>query len=397
MCATTCLLVIPLLLSGSRPASAGSWTYSLTSDRNGSTFTDNGSVQTIPPFAGSSYAITRNGNGSSGIGCSISVTVHVQGKFTWVPATGQTAATDPPPISIMVVESSSANSSANVAAGPAGDNGTFACAAADGLSDTEVDTFPNADSKTATSTSPANRGISLIGEHFKLYTVTSGVVTLDAHTMTASATTTYPKNLQWYYGASTSVGPYTATIHAQPYGWRDAGYDNSGTAKDNSTGPFIDNTNATMVFRYRFRSTTGNVADLKTIDIYENVDYTGNPGTFGTDNTGSYYRPGPPIAPDPKVGDGTQPYEVGNPEVSHVPTANVLAGYTFDIHSALPTKAPYVALTITAPQKYLYDDNATGQYKVLLFDVGNIVEGVRLNPLQFYFDKSGHEAVEPLH
>ena len=300
----------------------------------------------------------------------------------------------------MVVESSSAASSSVVYNSPSGAYGTFACAATDGLSDPEVDTFPDIYSKTAASAPMGNSGVSLIGQHFKLYTVIGGVVTLDAHTLTASATPTYPKYNPWYWRASAGVGPYTATIHPQPYGWYDAGCNSSVALNDPDIAPggYANFSAYTLTFRYKWHSTSGNLTDLKPIKIYEDVDYSGNPGTFGADSTGPYYRPtSPPIAPDPRY--GTQPFELGNPEISFDDST---IGATFDGHSCWPTQPGpnlpnYSALPVTAPQKYEYDDPATGQFGKLLFDPGSIQEGVSLNPTVFYIKKSGAHVEKPLH
>lgn len=224
--------------------------------------------------------------------------------------------------------------------------------------------------------------------------VSGGVVTFN-RSLSASADSDFTFNDSFpdIEGASVS---YNMSIHAQPYGWYDAGYNPSLTlsSPDTTPGGYADYSNYRLVFRYKWRSTDGSLADLSGIDIYEHVDYTGNPGTFGTDSSGPYYRPtSPPIAPDPTIGDGKQPYELGNPEVSHdTPTT----GATWDVHSVWPTQTPYSALPVTASQKYEFDDPATGEKGTVLYDAGNIQEGVSLNPNIFYIKKSGAHVEEPL-
>lgn len=207
MCATSCALLAPIAFAGNQPALAGSWKYTVTGDST-ETYTDNAVKQTVAPCSpaasgtGSSVvifglSITRSNSGGSGIGSAISITVHAQVKFTWVPAVGQTLITDPPPTNVIIVESSLAVSSASVyaASGSTAIYGTFAAAAGDGL-DPEVDTYPQAGSKTATSASPTNEGYLLTGEHLTSYPASSGVVTVPSRTLTASATTTYPLDHQ---------------------------------------------------------------------------------------------------------------------------------------------------------------------------------------------------------
>ena len=200
--------------------------------------------------------------------------------------------------------------------------------------------------------------------------------------------------------AGASVGPITIAIHAQPYNWHDAGYNPSiiASSPDTTPGGYADYTNYQLIFRYKWSSTDGSLADLSGIDIFEYVDYTGNPGTFGTDSSGPYYRPSsPPIAPDPAIGNGTQPYELGNPEISHAVSTT---GTTYDIHSTWPTQkqanGKYLPLPVSASQKYKFKDPATGETGTVLYDAGNIQEGVSLNPNQFYIKKSGAHVEKPL-
>ncbi len=215
-------------------------------------------------------------------------------------------------------------------------------------------------------------------------------------TLTLTASATGGPGAKGGGGANASIGTVTLAIHAQPYHWRDAGYNPSITlsSPDTTPGGYADYTGYRLIFRYKWSSTDGNLGDLNGIDIYEYVVYTGNSGTFGTDSSGPYYRPtSPPIAPDPNIGDGTLPYELGNPEISH---ATPTTGATFDIHSVWPTKTPYSVLTVTAPQKYEFNDSATGEKGTVLFDAGNIQEGVSLNPSIFYIKKSGAHVEKPL-
>ena len=199
--------------------------------------------------------------------------------------------------------------------------------------------------------------------------------------------------------AGVALNVYRIQIHAQPYGWHDEGhFDANG---NQSSGPLIDNTAGTMTFLYTFRSTSGNIADLKGIKVYEYIDYSGNPGTFGTDNTGPYYRPtSPPIG---KTATGGT-FELDQPHYGYIdPTVSYprdstghTMSYTGDGHLPFPTMKSYSILTITAPQKYEFDDPATNDKGTVLYDPGNIVDAVKLNPNVFYISKSGYSVTSAL-
>ena len=194
---------------------------------------------------------------------------------------------------------------------------------------------------------------------------------------------------------SAGVGPVAIGIHAQPYGWYDAGYDADLTGgKDNSGGPKIDDVTGSLTFRYKWYSTDGNIKSLSanTLHVYEHVDYTGNPGQFLVDNGIAVYRPpSPPIGLDLSH-ESPQAFEIGNPEIKIV---DATIGATYDGHSAWPTQSPASNLPVIAPQLYEFNDDATGEVSVILYDCGSINEGVRLSPDVFYLRKGGYSVTKP--
>ena len=295
-----CGLLLATTLLSTPAARAGSWTYVVTGDDTGSSFTDNGQTGTVPAYSpassgsGSSagcpsLTVTRPNNGNSGTGCSINLVVHVQVVFTWHPSTGQTMITDPPPPNVLVLESS--NSFWSASSGDAQHPGTASGSAANGLGDKEYDppAFQSAYSKLGYSGPPPNQSypspIPALVPHFKKYSAASRTVTVDSHTLTATATA---NATNWYYGAQAIVGSYTASIHAQSYNFQ-------------QYGAGIDNGDGTLSWNYIWNSTSGSLPDIGTgCTIYEYVSYADN--TIGTHIPGSpagYIPPAPPIAISP--------------------------------------------------------------------------------------------------
>ncbi|MDQ2798238.1 MAG: hypothetical protein M3Y13_01170, partial [Armatimonadota bacterium] len=272
-------------------AHAGSWTYAITGDNTGTSYTDNGNPGYVPSFSPASsgngsnisipgYNITRQENGGSGSGCSITVIGHVQVTFTWVPAAGLTMTTDPPPPNVLVLET--ANTGWSASAGDSQHSGTFGGSASDGLGDAEVDlpSQQTSSSGTGYSDTPSNYDPnSLIGEHLTSFPASSGTVTIPQRTFKSTATTTISN---WYYGASAGFGSYTAAIHPQPYDYHQT------LGQDNGDG--------TISFKYAWLSTTGNVPDLTSCYLHERVTYPGgNP----------YYPPLPFMVPSPGYANPT--------------------------------------------------------------------------------------------
>jgi hypothetical protein len=216
---------------------------------------------------------------------------------------------------VIVLETSGAGWSAN--SGDAMHPGTFQGSAGDGLGDTDVLASPAPYSGSGTSSSPSNYDHnSLIGEHFATsWPVTGGTVTLPMRTLTAHTSTTYPQTAQWYYGASAGVGPYTASIHAQPYDFHQT--------------QVVDNGNGTLTFTYFWLSTDGILGDLDPdCVVHEYVTYPGNGSYYVPPSPFTVTAPGlpnPTITPTPKIpgSDGVltdnqlspgvvQPYKVQN-------------------------------------------------------------------------------------
>ena len=262
-------------------AQAGSWTYTITADNSGTSFTDNGLPGHIPTFpsykdakgnpqvypgynAGIyTYAISRGGNGSSGTGCDITTTIDVQVTFTWIP--DPNLPSDPPPDNVWVQESATALWSAN--AGDSQHPGLFSGSAANGLGNTEYDppSMQSAYSGTGYSGPPPDQSYQVptsIAQHFQSYPASSGTVTVLKRTVTASAITSYANYSQWYYGAKASVN-YSASIHATPYNLRRQNFSRDTTSVYQDPG--------SLQFHYVWSSTTGNYADLYSETIHENV------------------------------------------------------------------------------------------------------------------------------
>ena len=367
-------------------ARAGHWSLTATGSL---TATANGQPVTSPTWSApsgastnglslSSYEVAAAGYGypqyhTVGTGAvQISISATVTG--TWVPDNGN----DPAPPSVTLQETSGAYYKA------LSGNGT----ASDGLSNpTDAVVSPydtNYDASGSSSSTVAH------------YVKKSGSSWTESFTITASANASNPIG---FAKAVAGFSGLTVTIHAQPYGWHDEGhFDANG---NQFSGPLIDNTAGTMTFLYTFRSTSGNIADLKGIKVYEYVDYSGNPGSFGTDSTGPYYRPSsPPIG---KTANGGI-FELDQPHYGYIdPTVPYprdstghTMSYTGDQHSPFPTMKPYSILTITAPQKYEFDDPATNEKGTVLYDPGNIVDAVKLNPNVFYISKSGYSVTSAL-
>lgn len=286
-------LVLAAMLLPMPAAQTGSWTYAVTGDTTGTTFTDNGSSGYIPPFSpvssgvGSSagcpaFAITRGGNGPSGNGCNINLVLHVQVTFTWQPAAGQTMTTDPPPPNVLVQESATSFWSAS--SGNAQRGGSVHGLVANSLSDAMYNppSFQSAYSGLGYSGPPPNQSypapVPAVASHFQNYPSSSGTVTVAKRTLTATATTTSPN---WYYGAQASAGSYGASIHAQPYNFHRV------------VGKGSINTDGSITFVYDWNSTTGSKDDLTSCFWHEYVTYPGNVGTAANPNP--YYPPDPPF------------------------------------------------------------------------------------------------------
>ena len=389
MCATSCTLLAFLSLGVSRPARAAHWQFHTT---GADTLTENGTVHNNPPWQppsdspnGISVSETYIGGATpqAPTTATVNLSLHIVGTWT---ADASDPSPVPPPPSVVINETSKASAGGTNQAGQ-----TFPGTADDGCGDSTGSTV---------NTPPGGR--------YTVVQAQGGVITIDRTlnaTMTSQPnpdTNSGPPNYTFTPGVSSggaAVGAYTMSIHAQPYGWHDEGhFDTSG---NQLSGPKIDNTAGTMTFLYTFMSTSGNIANLANIRVYEYVDYSGNAGSFGTDNTGPYYRPSsPPIG---KTASGNI-FELDQPHYGYVnptvPYPRDSTGHTMsyagDGHSPFPVMKPYSTLTITAPQKYEFDDPATGEKGTVLYSPGSIVDAVKLNPNVFYISKSGYNVKSPL-
>jgi hypothetical protein len=174
---------------------------------------------------------------------------------------------------------------------------------------------------------------------------------------------------------------YSISVHAQPYGGYDVGWSEpNGT---HHAGPVIDNTKGTLTFEYGWKSTDGNLASLKGITIYEYLSHSG-PGTFSTDNK-TFYPVSPPV---------TSGYNIFIGKAGTAFDASKL--YAVDSTSPFSTGSSLSAQTWTAAQQYEFDDPMTGEVGTSLYDAGNIIDAVQLNPNQFYISKSSYSAIKPL-
>ncbi len=354
------------------PAHAGHWVLTTTgsgeSDVNGVSFIHN---FTAPPPATNSVTVSGFGSGV-GIGpviffwetpATIIATANLSITVTGV-WTSDTNSDNTPPPSIVFGVSSFANATYNNNGGP-----MLPGTANDGYGD-PVFQFGNS---IGTSQTP---GIKYLPGS-KTFTVK----------LTLSASGTGTNGFAGGAGAGASVGPVTIGVHAQPYGWYDAGHLENGVFV---AGPYANNTAGTLTYTYGWSSTSGNKSDLSGIMIYEVLDYSGNPGTMSADKT-TFYPQSPPVISGYNVFNGKAgtPFDAGDP----------IHPYAEDDNSVFPTVSPLrhlTPLTWTIPQKYEFDDPATGEVGTVLKDEGNIVEVLKANPNQFTITKSGSTAKKPL-
>ncbi len=140
--------------------------------------------------------------------------------------------------------------------------------------------------------------------------------------------------------AGASVGPVTIAVHAQPYNYH----------KTSQT----DNRDGTISFTYDWLSTTGNKSDLTDCYSHERVSYDGATGPK------SYFPPSPF-----SLSTG-----LDNPTV--LPTtdqqnSSMAVTTGSDTHYVWASTGPYsTPKTVTAHQRYEYNDHATGEQNVLI-------------------------------
>ena len=342
------------------PAHAGSWKFSCTGSGT-ETFSRAGYQEsnawkppTNPSFGtyyqvsglscpSASYTSTSSGDVWTG-DISIQETV----TLTWMPASGQTAATDPAPPSVMLIESSSASWTAQVydshAVYSAGTG-----KADDGIQDPEVDHSAYGATQGGVSSSANNANMSVPPVHWTSYPVSGGVLTLPKRSLTAHASVTSPTG-----GGATdfacSVGTYTVAIHPQPYNFHKV------------PGQGSVNPDGSLKFVYDWSSTTGSKDDLSSCFWHERVTYQGAVGTAAQPN--KYYPPDPPFdfpngvrwLNNPEVGPGTGS-QGGAMTGSNTVTDNQLVPPFVD-------PSLYTNGTYTGTQVFQFDDTSTYQTDV---------------------------------
>lgn len=266
-----------LMTAALSAAHAGTWTQATTYSGGGS-WTLNGSTTNFtwsarrPQFP----ALTV----PAGQTATYNVSGTITNTYTWVPATGMTMTTDPPPDHIWLFQSGSAAVSGN-----------GSLSVNDGLSDATTTTVGSGSTPTIESTeSPAS-------SHLSKVSTSSGTATLSDSVSASGSDTelsTSPGVL-----VSAIVG-YSTSIHAQPYGWTQA----YGIAD----GPVLK-------FLYTWKSTSGNLADLvDPIKVHEIVTYGGTGLVF--------LPPSPPFNVSP----------IPNPTITYTVPVSGSSGSVLDTH-----------------------------------------------------------------
>ncbi len=363
------LLVISFLASPS--ARAGSWTFSCTGSGN-FTQTFNSSSSTtawIPPGSstGTSYQLSGLGSApsrgfsseSANTTRTYDVSIQAAITLTWAPAAGQTAASDPAPPSVMLIETSTARWTAQVMNG-AGMVTTGSGSADDGASDAEVATTNQGVTSggvSATANAPAGQ---VPPAHWKNYAVSGGALTLNRTFSVHASANSNGFDGGAAFNIDCAFGGYSLQIHPQPYNF----HQTSGT----------DNGDGTLSWTYAWSSTSGNLADISShCTIYEYVSYDGNA-------VGTYY-PGPPAAyapPHPPLGPSSSGKisAIPNPTITPSPTVPggpASTGSITDIQDrpySFVASSSCVAATWTSTQTYEFDDTDTGQKGVVVPGAG---------------------------
>ena len=304
---------------GSLPAQAGHWVLTTTGSGKAAV-NGNGFAQTFtapPPTTGSvsiGQLATGYGNGptfgGNGPTLTAAANLSVTVTGTW---TNDTNSDNTAPPSILYSVSSTANANSNTNGGPV-QPGT----ANDGYADGAPPGSP-----IGTSATPGIK-----------YVAGSGSFTISL-TLSASASGNAGPNGGG--GANASVGPITIGVHAQPYNYHKTSQS--------------DNKNGTISFTYDWLSTTGNKADLTSCSWHENVTYPGATGPR------SYFPPS----------CFANPSGLDNPTISPSPgTASMASTICTDTHYTFNVSSFYVYTTVTASQRYEFDDSVTGQTNVLI-------------------------------
>jgi len=324
-------LVLATTLLSTPTARAGTWQFTCTgSGTNTLTFGYPGTAPRIthwtPPGPQTGrFDLGSTLGDSSDYSVSDTATLTVTVTATW--QSDPNLPSDPAPPKVWLCESAQANWSE-------GHSGS----AADGLSDPYQAQVPGPGGASSSDTAPA----AIPPTHWTLKTVSGGTVTLPTRTPTAEAdfspTTSRP------YGdfCTAHIASYSVTVHPQPYNFHQT------LGQDNGDG--------TISFQYAWLSTSGGrITDLTSCYLHERVTYPGgNP----------YYPPlpfvvAPPGTPNPTVAPGALKNGI-------LMTSTATNG---DTHSPWPLSTNYsdfTSLTVSAAQRYEFDDIATGDTNLLV-------------------------------
>ncbi len=326
-------LVLAMLATSFSPACAGSWIFHVDGSctaiggdgKSGPAWTAPSDSINGTSIGGSSYVYGVGGN--TGLTASVNASLNATVTATWTHSTGQTDANDPAPTSVIIAETSSASAIQGLVGYP------------DTLG-TADDSVGDPQDATGLATGPTHYVTKAVsGGSFTIKLALVGKASM-ASTASSTVSLPYPPGYIHYPGvahASAGVGPVSLSIHAQPYNWQKTSQTN--------------NQDGTISFTYNWLSTTGNKADLTSCYSHERVNYPGSTGP------GSYF---PPSCFSLSVG-------LDNPTVQPPSdTSSMANGTGYDIHHTWAVSPFYIYTTVTATQRYEFNDSVTGETNVLV-------------------------------
>ena len=308
--------------------------------------------------------------------CECKIVASVQIKATWTheDTNTQNDTNDPPPTSVWVVETSSASwggliagmsgvgdnvvrrpgSGVRPADAPPPPNYTYSGSASDGLGDPEIKSpadGPPYISGSSVTSNPQNLAPPPTG--WAKCAVANGQITLTMP-RSLSADATASGKTPGQVGVSCGLGPYTITVHAQPYNFTQV------SAKTGNNG--AGGSDGTYITKYTWSSTNGSLSDLSSCTEYEVVTY---PGTQGTATSPTAYLPlNPPF-------NSSWDYDTSvNPPQPHFPNptqngGNASAGFSTDTIAIYGFSPPYTTGGgFTGTQNFYFDDSQTGEKMV---------------------------------
>ncbi len=271
-------LVLATTLLSTPTARAGTWQFTCTgSGTNTLTFGYPGTAPRIthwtPPGPQTGrFDLGSTLGDSSDYSVSDTATLTVTVTATW--QSDPNLPSDPAPPKVWLCESAQANWSE-------GHSGS----AADGLSDPYQAQVPGPGGASSSDTAPA----AIPPTHWTLKTVSGGTVTLPTRTLTAEAdfspTTSRP------YGdfCTAQIASYSVTVHPQPYNYRRTPF------SDITPPTSVNATAGALQFHYSWSSTDGNIANLTTISVHENVDAPPSPSVKDSNGNPSFAPDYPPF------------------------------------------------------------------------------------------------------